>query len=168
MKFSVLVVFLHCRGLLQMKKVDTLCYNHFPKLIPLFSEEWSYHQVLTIMITFQWRSMISKVLHFSLVYKVVILENSIKYMMKESACWWEAVNALSNSAESILLEGRERPRSDWRRERKNSQQPAKRLLPALCTNPCLSRGSACIISQCLELKFRCYLPGPAQLKAFSL
>lgn len=165
MKFSVLVVFLHCRGL-QMKKY-TLCYNHFPKLIPLFSEEWSYHQVLTIMSTFQWRSMISKVLHFSSVYKVVILENSIKYMMKETACWWEAVNALSNSA-YILLEGRRgQGVTGGEKERTHSSRP--RDCPRLLhKSQCLSRGSACIISQCLELKLRCYLPGPAQLKAFSL
>ena len=151
-----------------MKKVGTLCYKHFPKLIPLFvlwrvklssssslpswvlfnGELW--FQKYYISVQFAAAAAAAKSLqscptvcdpidgsppgspvpgqeHWSglplpSVYKAVILENSMKYMMKESACWWEAVNAFSNSAESILLEGRERPRSEGRRERKKSSQ----------------------------------------------
>ena len=199
-----------------MKKVGTLCYKHFPKLIPLFvlwrvklssssnlpswvlfnGELW--FQKYYISVQFAAAAAAAKSLQScptvcdpidgsppgspvpgilqarTLEWVAIAFSLQGGNFGKQYEIYDEGVSMLVRSSECLQQLSRKHTSrrkgeaKEWGEERKKEELTVagQEAAPhSLHKSQCLLRVSACFLSQGLELKFRCYLPGPAQLRA---
>lgn len=126
MKFLVSAVFPHHRISCRWRKwtpcvitmLSSPLYNMFPG-------GWSCYQVRTIMSTFQWRTMISKALHW----------RGIDFGKLLNIWWWSHHTHEKQwmcSTEIACLEGRAQLKSREEKEKEEAMVPITMLFPSFC------------------------------------
>lgn len=157
MTFLVSEIFLHCRVSYRWRKWIPCAITIFPSLLYyMFSEEWSYYWVHTIMSTFQWRTMISKALHLqggNFGKQYWIHDEGVVMPVRSSECSQQKVHFRKEEKGWGVRGGK--------KERGSHNSQSRRCSFPLYKSQRLLWGLACICCQYFLLGFRSTHPTPS-------